>query len=287
MKSDLVGSLVVNSGKQVNKRLIKQEIEEIESIISNYYELLKQEDIKENKDLAEHIATQTATDAGFKNVGTISNSVSDIIVIGAPVSQWWQKQAADTFFQFSSQVRQGMSEGETIVQLMNRIKPVIDVSKRNARSLVHTAVQSIANEARLATYRANSDVVPGLKQFSTLDSHTSNICIAYSGATWDLQGNPTKGNHLPFNGGCPRHVNCRSQILQDKDRSNITRASDEGQINADITFHDFLKGKSKAYQDELLGPGRAELWRNGTITLRDLLDMSGRTLTLDELRNLH
>jgi hypothetical protein len=63
-----------------------------------------------------------------------------------------------------------------------------------------------------------------------------------------------------------------------------TRASDEGQIRADITFAEFLKGKPAAYVDDLLGPGRADLWRKGKITLQQLVDGSGRELTLKELR---
>ena len=37
--------------------------------------------------------------------------------------------------------------------------------------------------------------------------------------------------------------------------------------------------------DEQLGAGRAQLWREGKITLKDLLDGKGRELTLDELRD--
>ncbi|UZV57178.1 hypothetical protein [Pasteurella multocida] len=63
-----------------------------------------------------------------------------------------------------------------------------------------------------------------------------------------------------------------------------TRASMDGQVKANITYEDWLKNKTKAQQDEILGKGKADLWRNGVITFRDMLDQSGRPLTLKELR---
>ena len=60
----------------------------------------------------------------------------------------------------------------------------------------------------------------------------------------------------------------------------------DGQVAADLTFADFLKGKPASFADEMLGKGRAELWRDGKITLSKLLDQKGNPLTLAELRNL-
>lgn len=152
-----------------------------------------------------------------------------------------------------------------------------------------------ANSARLNTFRKNSDVVAGVEQISTLDCHTTLICMAYSGATWDLDGNPIRGTTLPFNGGPPRHFNCRSVLVPvtktfrelglniDEPKSS-TRASDEGQVSNKISFDDFLKRKGDAYADEMLGKGRADLWRSGKIRCRDLLNDNGNILSLQELQ---
>jgi hypothetical protein len=63
-----------------------------------------------------------------------------------------------------------------------------------------------------------------------------------------------------------------------------TRASMNGQVAANLQFEDWLADKSAAFQDKVLGPGRAALFRSGKITLRDLLSMNGHPLSLDELR---
>ena len=39
------------------------------------------------------------------------------------------------------------------------------------------------------------------------------------------------------------------------------RASADGPVKASITFEEFLERMGTAFQDETLGPGRAQLWR--------------------------
>ena len=252
-------------------------------------------------------ATATATGAAIGQAfrGMLSPSLptdtylatlaSDMLIQGAPSAAWWDKQAADTVFKFSAAVRQGLAAGETNQQIISRVMGEMEVAKRNAAALVQTSVQTVANEARLATFRANSDILNGVRQLSVLDGHTSATCVAYSGAEWDLSGKPINGTRLPFNGGPPRHFNCRSALVGitktfrelgiDIDEPAIgTRASADGQIRADTTFAEFLDRKGKAFQDEVLGPGRAELWRKKVITLNQLLDQRGNPLTLEELR---
>jgi len=225
---------------------------------------------------------------------------SDTLIQGAPSALWWERQAGDTAFRFSNAVRQGLSQGETQSQIVARItgtrtqSGVMTISRDSAARLVQSSVQTVTNTARRTTFAANTGVVEGLQQISTLDGKTSDICIAYSGATFDMNYEPTGDTTLPYNGGCPRHWGCRSvevPILKSNADLGIdlpefpasTRASNNGQVAANMTMQQFLTGKSDAFQNELLGPGRAQLWRDGTITLQQLLDQSGNPLTLAEL----
>jgi len=66
-----------------------------------------------------------------------------------------------------------------------------------------------------------------------------------------------------------------------------TRASMDGQVKASLNYEDWLKGKSPEEQDAVLGKGKADLWRRGVITFRDMLDQSGRPLTLAQLQDFH
>jgi hypothetical protein len=65
-----------------------------------------------------------------------------------------------------------------------------------------------------------------------------------------------------------------------------TRASMDGQVPADISFDEFLTKKSDTFQNKLLGPTRAKLWRDNAITLTQLVDFRGFPLTLEQLERL-
>jgi SPP1 gp7 family putative phage head morphogenesis protein len=228
--------------------------------------------------------------------------ISDTLLTGAPLADWWEKLGQDVSFKVVSQIRQGIAQGETLQDIITRvvgnpkkgIPGVMEASRRNASTLVHDTIMQITNDAKLAVYRENSDVVKGVEQLSTLDSKTSDICIAYSGAKWDLDGEPIGGTTLPFDGGPPRHPNCRSVLVPvlipwkelgvNVEPPKGTRASDLGPVPADMSFDAFLKRHDKEYQDELLGKGKADLWRSGKISLRDLISQDGRPMTLKDLR---
>lgn len=227
---------------------------------------------------------------------------SNVLFMGRPQREYWERQEANAKAQFAGAVRQGLASAETNQQIIRRIVGLdgnggtAQIERRNVASLVQTSVATVANDARRETFKKNSDVIKGLRQVSTLDSHTTKICMAYSGAEWDLKGKPINGNKLAYNGGTPRHFNCRSvevpitKTLKELTGLDLpepptgTRASDEGQISAKTDFDSFLKRKGQAYQNKMLGEGRADLWRAGKITLSDLVSGDGRPLTLDELR---
>lgn len=310
MEKRLIGELAAGELSSARKRQINKLLQSSDDIITETYDSFPDE--IEAPEIARTVATVTGRSLtvalGVEAIKLPSEDyfasvASDILIKTAPsagganVAAWFEKQAQDTAFKFTAQVRQGLANSETNQQIIARIvgkrgiPGVLEIPRRNAAVLVQTSVQAIANDARMTTFEKNNDVIKGYRQVSTLDSHTSLICIAYSGATWnkDFEG------LLPYDGGCPRHWNCRSLIvpvtktfrelgINIDEPKPTTRASDEGQISAQTTFDEFLKRKGKAYQDEMLGEGRADLWRGGKLTLRDLVDGKGRPLTLKELR---
>ncbi|MDP0212329.1 phage head morphogenesis protein, partial [Glaesserella parasuis] len=66
-----------------------------------------------------------------------------------------------------------------------------------------------------------------------------------------------------------------------------TRASQDGPVSEQINYENWLKSKSPEQQDQVLGKGKADLWRRGVITFADMLDQSGRPLTLKDLYLTH
>ena len=213
----------------------------------------------------------------------------DVLILGAPSEDWWGKQSDNLNFSFASIVRQAIVDNLAVDQIVERVRPIFNTAERGIRALVNTSVASVSNSARLAVFDSSADDLESVQQISTLDGHTSDICIAYSGARWTLPDHKPIGDAPDFNNGPPRHFNCRSVLVPVTIFSDEPgqRVSELGLVDRNITFDEFLKMKTKDQQDEMLGEGKAQLWRDGVITLRDLLNQEGRPLTLQQLEKLH
>lgn len=207
------------------------------------------------------------------------------LIQGTVAEDWWNRQSGNLQFQAAGRIRRGVIEGWTNQQITGEIADLMQIARRDASSLVRTAVQTAANEAMGGLYRHNSDIVAAEMHVSTLDSRTTDICMARSGKRWTLDGEPI--NHkLPYKRP-PCHFACRSALvpLLDKDEKlDGTQSSDTGYVSANDTFEEFLRRKGPEYADKMLGKGRAQLWRDGKITLSDLLDQRGNPQTLADLR---
>lgn len=232
----------------------------------------------------------------------------EVHVAGAPAEEWWARQAATTRNAFMDVVRTSLRNGESYAQAAARITGgtvagvhypgFMTASRAQASALAATSLSAITNAVRLESFNEMSDVIKAIQQISTLDNRTSDVCIAYSGETWQVKTlKPLGPRKLPFNGGPPRHFNCRSTLvpitksfkelgLKGTDMDAGTRASMDGQVAGDITFDAWLKTKGDGFVNRLLGVKRAELWRAGKITTKDLVDMRGRPLSVEQLEAL-
>jgi len=229
------------------------------------------------------------------------------LVEGARTSLWKRRLSQTLLNDMMDAIRESLANGENVSQAITRVVggnvegvPVtgaLQKVQRQTSTIVSTAIAAISNAARLATFQKNTDVIKGLQQVSTLDNRTSRICISYSGQAWDVETlEPILGSTLPFNNGPPRHFNCRSTlipVLRSWEELGIPvtslsvgqRASMDGALPGNITLDQWLRGKSNRFQDNLLGPARARLWRGGRITLTQLVDMRGNPMTLEQLRD--
>lgn len=306
MAADLVKKLQEEELSKANQRRIKRVLSESKRIIYEAYTGIQGE--LDFGPIAQVVGSRMATvlqvvlgvDVNPLPAPYLRSVASRVLIEGGPLDEYWNGQSEATTRRFAAAVRTGLTNSETNQQIISRIvgksgQPgIMEVTKRNAATLVQTSVQAVANDARRNVFENNSDVIKGIKQVSTLDSHTSQVCIAYSGASWTLDKKPIDKSP-PWNGGCPRHFNCRSlevpitktfkeMGLNIPEFEPTTRASSSGQIDAKTTFDDYLKRMGKGFQDEVLGVGKADMWRSGKITLRDLVDGSGAPMTLEELR---
>ena len=153
------------------------------------------------------------------NDAALTDISAHTLIQGANNTAWWEQQAVQTDFALRNAVRQGLRNGDTVPQIIARVRGdkhvagVLDGARNSAFRIVNSAVAAVANESRVETFQQNRDVINGIEQISTLDGHTSPVCIAYSGAQWDMDYAPIAPTTLPYNGGIPRHWNCRSVMV--------------------------------------------------------------------------
>lgn len=301
---DLVLMMNAIDMPNAKKSIINSLIREAYDAIDEHYMTLGTQVLDHLSQIAE-IEGKFVTQAMNKGIGldlihapdNLADNAHKVLVQGATTSDWLKRQSADTQFRFRSAIATGYQNGETTQQIVAKIAGTsgfMEIAKRNVTSLVHTAVQETAADARMKLLQANSEVVQGVQWVSTLDGRTCVMCAVRDGMTWTLDGAAINAD-VPYGDGVPLHFGCRCTLIpltrSWKDLGiNIdeiptsTRASMNGQVAANLAFEDWLADKSAAFQDKVLGPGRAALFRSGKITLRDLLNQSGRPLTLDELR---
>lgn len=192
-------------------------------------------------------------------------------------------------------IRIGYDQGQTVPQILKRLKGtgalnykdgITAVNKRQAATVVRTAVQHTAAAAREVTYEENSDLIVGYTWISTLDGKTSKICRSLDGKHYKTNDGPKP----------PIHPNCRSTTAPDLDSAfdflddGATRSSQDGYVNADLSYYAWLKKQNPDFQDTVLGPIRGKLLREGGLSAErfaDLqLDKNFEPLTLDEMRAL-
>lgn len=236
---------------------------------------------------------------------TIDAIAKSSLIQGATIGDWFSKLNETLRFNIDRAVKNGVLLGQTNREIARNIvgngsdkgPEAMAKARRDALAITRTSVQTVATDARMAALMENQDIIKAVQWVSTLDGRTSDICIVRSGKTWSFPGFKPIKHNIPWNGGPPAHWNCRSTFIPitksfaeirgepaAKEITQTTRASMDGQVAADITFDQFLKGKPKEFSDEMLGKGRAQLWRDGKITLNQLLDQRGNPLTLEQLK---
>jgi hypothetical protein len=226
---------------------------------------------------------------------------------GRLLSEWVSGLEANRAARIRDTLRMGYVENKTTAQIVREIRGtrakgysdgIIEIDRRHAESLVQTAISHTAGVARDNMLAANADLVKAVAWHSTLDNKTSQPCRIRDGLQYTLDTHKPIGHKIPWLGGPGRlHWRCRStsspvvkswQELTGVNLSSFTpeqRASMDGAVPADLTYGDWLKKQSAQRQDEILGPARGKLLRDGGLEVAQFSNDKGKFLTLEQLRD--
>lgn len=228
---------------------------------------------------------------------------------GRILREWYQGIEVDVQRALRQQVRLGLSLGETTDQIARRVRGtgafsgVAGKMKRDAESVARTAVNHVSARTREMTFRENDNLIASVRFVATLDERTTDQCLATDGKEFPIDEGPRP----------PLHFKCRSTVvpvlkslrelgLPVKEGSVRVRRGTRpskgpadasafgprknGQIPADVTGIRWLKAQPAAFQNEMLGKGRAEVLRRGVVPFEKFVDRRFRPLSLKELEAL-
>lgn len=252
---------------------------------------------------AAHLAATVPLEITF---GTPSPALLREVVRSSPfdgevLSKWVDGLTSSAKRSLGRQVTRGLVNGESIPAITRRIlgdprarnaftgAGSMKELRRNVRTVVRTATNHVANRARDAVFRENSNVIKAVRWVSTLDSRTTDICMSLDGQEF-----PVDQGQRP-----PAHHQCRSTIvpvtkswrelgIKANDRRLGGRAFRDVRTNLsglspkDINYGQWLRQQPRAVQVEVLGERRTRLFRGNQVSF-DRFFSDGRRLSLEEL----
>ncbi|MCW8158985.1 hypothetical protein D7243_22725 [Stutzerimonas stutzeri] len=225
---------------------------------------------------------------------------------GRLLRDWASQIEAGRMAKIRDAIRTGYVEGKTASEIVRGIRGtraagyadgLLQRPRRDLMAVVQTAISHTAQVAREQFIDANRDLIKAEVWRSTLDSKTTaEFCVQRDGKQYTPVTHKPIGHDMPWLGGPGRiHWNCRSTStlvtkswkelgIPIEEISPSDRASMDGVVPAKTTYGDWLQRQSAARQDQVLGPERGRLIREGGLKLPDLYAPNGRYLTLEELR---
>jgi hypothetical protein len=238
------------------------------------------------KDLAEVERGWTAR--LFKRVGPgIKYSIPDptvfrALVEGRPMlgefqTAWWRDLDERFVRGVRRSVNLSLSQGQGVRGAMQRLKGTAIARHRDGffaknkakfEAHVRTTVKHVESESRRLFVEENKKWVKLERWISILDAGTTDICASLSGNTYKPGDGPYP----------PQHFRCRSERMAELKDSAPAEVRDN--------YEQWLSRQTLGEQNEAIGTGKARLWRQGKVEVRQFVDAKGRPLTLEELREV-
>lgn len=243
---------------------------------------------------------------------------------GRTLSEWAEATAQADLMRIKQQVRIGMVQGESSRDIASRVfgaRGATEVTRQQAEAVSRTIVIGTANAAQQAFLADNADLFDVEQFVATLDSRTTPVCRAHDGKQYPIGKGPNPPLHVacrslrvavidgeavgerPFKAGTEKqmlreYAAARGLDKVPKSRDDLPRGTKSdydafarrrmkqltGTVPARMTYQEWLKSQSAEFQDDVLGPTRGKLFREGGVTLDRFVNRSGDELTLDELK---
>lgn len=273
-----LNSLPEGSGRQAQ---LEAYLIELRALYSRGYAQIAEATTEELRDLTRDELTfnEAALGAGAQaarinasvNVpflGQVFSAVESRPFQGKLLRDWLSEAEEGAARRVRDAIRIGFVEGESIQAIKRRVRQIMPMSQRGAEAMVRTAINHTAQSTRAAIFDANADIIAGEVWNAVLDQRTSAVCRGRDGTTYQLGKGPRP----------PAHINCRSYMSPSLKGFPPPPRTDYGE---------WLKRQPVERQNEILGPTKAKLFRDGKLPLDRFVDKSGNEYTIAQLRARH
>jgi hypothetical protein len=182
-------------------------------------------------------------------------------------------------------IQNGLVTGKTLPDMVREIIPprgsvapaVLRRARNDAMSVTRTTVNAVQNFAAVESYRAIGErrerQLP-LRRSSRRANHRDLPRTGRQGARNDDDSAPRP----------PMHINCRSSVVPIVNDAFLSKTEQKTQPLTFGSYGSWLETQSDVAAGFDSGRQRADLWRNGRMTLADAVDSDNRVLSLEQLR---
>ena len=198
----------------------------------------------------------------------------EFLALGARPADLWARSGSTLARRIADAVREAHALGTPVVDVRTRLGEIVATARRDAQSIADVSTTSAANTGHAEAARAAGAIA--FRWHAVLDARTTTGCAVRHGLLYTLELEPI-GHSVSIERPPPRHYGCRSILV------SLGRMPRDGDRPVG-SFEEFIASMSIDEQNDVLGRGRAALWRRGQLTKSDLVNQRGRTLTLAELR---
>lgn len=219
---------------------------------------------------------------------------------------WAQFVAAnitDTVKQVDGTVQRGIRDGLTTDEITRQLRGtynrrtkqysggiITGKQARRAEALARTGISHHTNAVRDRFAEENDDVITDRIFFATLDSRTTTICLSNHLRKWKIDDKEYPRLPLHYN---ERSVYIFKTVGLDplsgnrpaKGGGKEVGTNNFEQVSAKVSAEAWLKRQPRWFVEESLGVERAKLFLNGNLSIKSMVDVSNRPLTLAELKD--
>jgi SPP1 gp7 family putative phage head morphogenesis protein len=240
-----------------------------------------------------------AETVGFNSVALSPaqlNAMVNVPIGGNLLNTWIQDSfKAHIVDGIHDEIKAGQLRGMSTDRIIKRLQDSFGMIKKDAESIARTSLSSINNAAAEKVYKENSDIVKTETWSASLEVGSSGRSTCLACAVNDGRVYPIDEPHIRP----PLHIRCRCFMLPNTvswrelgldidEMQKVARPYTERGANREILsggqhkggFESFLKGQSKKYQEDLLGPNRYRMWKDGKIKWENLADRDGNLILL-------